>query len=221
MKRHPYSTIAILLATALLAAAWGCGPGQKTGEVEAVEVEEYEGTALSSIDDFRENSILGPQHVDPQRYRLRVTGLVQEPTEYTYGEVLRNPQYEKVVTLHCVEGWSVTILWEGVLLQDLLAGSQPLPEAQVVIFHAADGYTTSLPLDYIRENRIMLAHQMNRLPLPPERGSPFQLVAESKWGYKWIKWVTELELSDDIDYRGYWEKRGFSNSADLDEGFLE
>jgi DMSO/TMAO reductase YedYZ molybdopterin-dependent catalytic subunit len=44
-------------------------------------------------------------------------------------------------------------------------------------------------------------------------------VAESKWGYKWIKWITEIELSDDVNYRGYWESRGFSNEGDLDESF--
>jgi len=61
---------------------------------------------------------------------------------------------------------------------------------------------------------------MNEAVLPPERGFPFQLVAEDKWGYKWIKWVTEIEVSDDTDYKGYWEKRGYSNSGDLDERFF-
>jgi DMSO/TMAO reductase YedYZ molybdopterin-dependent catalytic subunit len=41
------------------------------------------------------------------------------------------------------------------------------------------------------------------------------VVAESKWGYKWVKWVTKLELSDDPNYRGYWESRGYNNDADL------
>jgi DMSO/TMAO reductase YedYZ molybdopterin-dependent catalytic subunit len=45
-------------------------------------------------------------------------------------------------------------------------------------------------------------------------------VAESKWGYKWIKWVTEIELSDDTSYRGYWEERGYSNNGDLGGSFL-
>lgn len=54
------------------------------------------------------------------------------------------------------------------------------------------------------------------LPVGSERGAPFQLVAESRLGYKWIKWVTEIELSDDVDYEGFWESRGFSNDAYLD-----
>jgi DMSO/TMAO reductase YedYZ molybdopterin-dependent catalytic subunit len=109
----------------------------------------------------------------------------------------------------------VTILWEGVLVQDLLDDAGILPTATVVIFYAHDGYTTSLPLDYILSNNILLAYKMNGIILPPERGFPFQLVAESKLGYKWIKWVTAIELSDNAAYLGYWESRGFSNEADI------
>ena len=71
------------------------------------------------------------------------------------------------------------------------------------------------------DNHVLMAYKMNGLTLPPERGFPFQLVAESKWGYKWIKWITKIELSDDVNYRGYWEKRGYSNTANLDESFFE
>ena len=114
----------------------------------------------------------------------------------------------------------MTILWEGVLVKDLINDAELDQKANTLIFHAYDGYTTSLPLDYIVENNIILASKMNSVTLPPERGFPFQLVAESKWGYKWIKWVTQIEVSDDPDYRGYWESRGYSNSADLDESFF-
>jgi len=193
----------------------------ETNGLAPVEIREYEGVDLSSINAFRENSIKGPQGVDVESYMLRITGLVTNSTSYTYDEVVDKYQhYKKVVTLDCVEGWSVTILWEGLLVRDLLAEAEPLANAEVVIFHAFDGYTTSLPLNYIMDNDILMAYKMNDVILPPERGFPFQLVAESKWGYKWIKWITEIELSDDANYRGYWESRGYSNSADLDESFF-
>jgi DMSO/TMAO reductase YedYZ molybdopterin-dependent catalytic subunit len=64
-----------------------------------------------------------------------------------------------------------------------------------------------------------MAYKMNGLVLPPERGFPFQLVAESKWGYKWIKWITRIEVSGDEGYRGYWESRGYSDDADLEESY--
>jgi DMSO/TMAO reductase YedYZ molybdopterin-dependent catalytic subunit len=217
----------VLLAvlSVVLTAGSGCtgeGTVDNISELKSVEVRDYQGEKLSSITDFRENSIKGPQHVDIESYKLKVSGLVENPEAYTYDEIINNHQsYEKVVTLDCVEGWSVKILWEGLLVKDLLAEAKPLPDAKVVIFHAYDGYTTSLPLEYITDNDILIAYKMNDVVLPPERGFPFELVAESKWGYKWIKWITEIELSDDVNYRGFWEQRGYSNSGDLDKGFFE
>ena len=208
-----------LLVVAVVAVAGACLAREGSTNLEdlaAVEIREYEGTDLSSITDFRENSIKGPQHIDIENYRLKVDGLVENPLEYTLEKATDNRQgYQKVVTLNCVEGWSVRILWEGVLIEDLIEEAKASPEANTVIFHAYDGYTTSLPLAYVTGQDIMLAYKMNGVVLPPERGAPFQLVAESKWGYKWIKWVTRIELSDDPDYKGYWESRGFSNDADL------
>jgi len=216
--------VSVLVLFLLLVAAITLGSGIGCDDTEILapnEIREYEGVDLSSISAFRENSIKGPQEIDVESYTLGITGLVANPTSYTYDEVLnRHQHYKKVITLDCVEGWSVTILWEGLLVRDLLAEAEPLADAEVVIFHAYDGYTTSLPLDYIMDNDILMAYKMNDVVLPPARGFPFQLVAESKWGYKWIKWITEIELSDDANYRGYWESRGYSNSADLDESFF-
>ncbi len=215
----------LTLLLLILPATSGCEETDTTdtaNELNPVEIREYEGMKLSSVDDFRENSIKGPQHVDIQSYQLKISGLVNNPKSLTYDEVVGSyKHYNKVVTLHCVEGWSATILWEGVLVRELIEEASPSPDASVVVFHAYDGYTTSLPLDYIINNNILMAYKMNEVPLPPERGFPFQLVAESKLGYKWIKWITEVELSDDINYRGYWESRGYSDTADLDKGFFE
>jgi DMSO/TMAO reductase YedYZ molybdopterin-dependent catalytic subunit len=192
-----------------------------TNDLGEVEIREYEGQDLSSVtDSFRENSIKGPQYIDNETYRLGITGLVNESLSYTYDEVINDhPVAKKVVTLYCVEGWKATILWEGVLIEDLLEQVEVSPSANTVIFHAYDGYTTSLPLSYVIENKIMIAYKMNNVTLPPERGFPFQLVAESKWGYKWIKWITEIELSNDPAHQGYWESRGYSNTGNLDEPF--
>jgi DMSO/TMAO reductase YedYZ molybdopterin-dependent catalytic subunit len=180
------------------------------------EIQNYYGENLSSISDFRENSIKGPQHVDISTYRLVITGLVNKTVNYTYDEVLDKFQkYEKVVTLYCVEGWSVKILWEGFLVNDLLKEAGVNSSAVAAIFYAYDGYSTELPLQYITNNNIIMAYKMNGLTLPPERGFPFELVAESQYGYKWEKWVTKIELTDNPDYLGYWESRGYPNNATL------
>ena len=190
-------------------------------DLEGVEIREYQGEDLSSVQDFRENSIKGPQEIDRDEYQLKITGLVEKPKSYSYTEVLNKFQsYKKVVRLNCVEGWSVDILWEGLMIKDILNEVEPTADAKIIIFHAEDGYTTSLSIDYIIENNLLIAYKMNNLTLPAERGFPFQLVAESKWGYKWIKWITEIELSSDESYEGYWEERGYSNNANINESFI-
>jgi DMSO/TMAO reductase YedYZ molybdopterin-dependent catalytic subunit len=189
--------------------------------LSSVEVTEYQGQELSSASDFRENSIKGPQYVDITSYHLEVDGLVAHPRNYTYDQVKSFQNYQKVVKLDCVEGWSVNILWQGVLVKDILNEAQPLPPANTVIFYAVDGYSTSFPLEYLQNNQIIMAYQMNNATLPPERGFPLQLVAESKWGYKWIKWINRIELSNNSSFQGYWESRGYSISGNLNESFLK
>ena len=187
----------------------------------AVEVRAYQGSDLSSMNDFRENSIRGPQYVNTSEYRLTVTGLTNKTDVYTYQEILSGyPHYTKVVTLFCVEGWDATILWEGVLVRDLIQEAGIDPRANTVIFTAHDGYTTSFPLDYLMNHDIIMAYKMNNVTLPAERGYPFQLVAQDKWGYKWIKWIEKIQLTDDPGYHGYWEQRGYSNIGDLEKNFF-
>ncbi len=100
-------------------------------------------------------------------------------------------------------------------MKDLLAAAGYDPKASTLIFTAYDGYTTSHPLAYVTGNDILLAYKMNDVPVPQERGFPFVLVAEDKWGYKWIKWVTKIEVSNDASFRGYWESRGYNQDGAL------
>ena len=212
--------IIVILAVASIVFVAAEYQKDKSVKLDAVEVKEYQGEKLSSVNDFRENSIKGPQNINITNYRLEVTGLVQTPRNYTYDDVKNHTTYEKVVKLDCVEGWDVTILWQGILVSDLLKEAGPLPAGSVVIFYAYDNYTTSFPIDYLYNNQIIMAYKMNNVTIPPERGFPFQLVAESKWGYKWIKWITKIEVSNNTDYQGYWESRGYSNIGDLNKDFF-
>lgn len=217
-----FSVATVLIIVLSLAAC-----ARKTGAtdwsaLQLIEVKEYQGENLSSVTDFRENSITGPQYVDINTYKLRVDGLVEAPRSLTYNEILKNyTAQQRLVRLNCVEGWGVTILWEGVMFRDLISASNPAPEANTVIFHCADGYTTSEPFSYLLDNNIIIAYKINGLTIPPERGYPLMLVAQEKWGYKWAKWITRIEFSNDPDYKGYWESRGYNNNGDLDGSFIE
>lgn len=180
------------------------------------EIREYEGKRLDPFDRKYDNSIKGPQQVDIKKYRLKVTGLVQTPQSLTYEEVLALPKVKRAVTLHCVEGWDEHLLFEGVRLADVLALAKPKKGVRTVIFYAADGYSSSLTYDDVTRLDLLLAAKINGKVLDATRGFPFQVVAESKWGYKWVKWVTKIELSKD-PYKGFWEKRGYDNEADVEK----
>jgi DMSO/TMAO reductase YedYZ molybdopterin-dependent catalytic subunit len=180
------------------------------------EVQQYQGQDLSRISSIKNNVINGTPQIDTSTYRLTVTGLVNRNLSLTYDEVLSEFQhYQKVVTLHCVEGWSAKILWEGFLVKDLLAKAGADPNASTVIFRASDGYSTALPMQYLNDKNIIIAYKLNNVTLPTETGFPFQLVAESQYGYKWIKWLTSIEVSNNSGYLGSWESRGWANNATI------
>lgn len=186
-------------------------------QLEQKQVREYEGENLSSIADLQNTGIKGTQYIDRNEYSLEVTGLVEDPKSYTYDQVLDLPKYNKVIELNCVVGWDAKILWEGILLEDLIENSLPKAGGKEIIFHARDGYTSSLHYDYIKDNDILLAYKINGIELPQEKGFPFQVVAEDKWGYKWVKWLTKIEVSDDTEYRGTYESSGYNREGDLDK----
>ncbi|PKM85766.1 MAG: oxidoreductase [Firmicutes bacterium HGW-Firmicutes-11] len=179
------------------------------------EVREYEGVRLDPAIGPRDNSIAGVQEVDIDTYELNITGLVNEPATYRYDEVLEKESHQRLITLYCVEGWEATVLWEGVRIMDLLAEADVKEEGTIAIFHCVDGYTTSMPLELIEERDMLIAYSSNGVTLPSSMGYPFIVVAEDRLGYKWARWVNEIEVSSDSEYRGFWETRGYGNEAEV------
>jgi DMSO/TMAO reductase YedYZ molybdopterin-dependent catalytic subunit len=209
--------IMLVMNLMLLASCTGTDgtSGATESRYQEMEIREYNGTRLDPSIGLRDNSIKGTQHVDINTYTLKISGLVNNPVSLSYNDVLAMTAYEKLITLHCVEGWDATVLWKGVLLKDIIDKASAEGTANTVIFHSVDGYTTSLPLQDIIDKNIIMAYSSNRITLPAELGYPFIVVAEDKLGYKWARWVTEIELSDNPNYKGYWETRGFDNNADV------
>jgi DMSO/TMAO reductase YedYZ molybdopterin-dependent catalytic subunit len=214
----------ILLITTTLIIVFAAIAVSSCGEVpvadsqgEGEEATVFEGVKLTPISQQRNNALRGTQQIDEESYRLVIDGLVQKPLSITYDELASYSQQSWLMDLNCVEGWSFTAKWTGPKLTDIFNDAGVKPEAKIAIFYTADvpeeGYT-SLDVDYIIENDILLALKINDLTMPDDRGFPLQVVAKSKYGYKWAKWVTRIELSSDTNYRGYWEKAGYSNNAD-------
>jgi len=208
--------IAIALVAVLLIPVAACSSSYTPppGEVEATE---FMGVKLTPISQQRNNALDGTQLINNEAYRLVVDGLVDNPLSLNYTDLLAYPQVSVLADLVCVEGWRFTAKWTGPTLNSIFADAEVQPEAKIAIFYSADdpvGYT-SLELSYIQGNNITIAFKDNDITLPPDRGFPFQVVAEGKWGYKWAKWVTRIELSADTSFRGYWEGRGYPNDASI------
>jgi DMSO/TMAO reductase YedYZ molybdopterin-dependent catalytic subunit len=187
--------------------------GTVSKEVEATE---FQGTKLTPINKQDNNALAGTQNIDTKTYRLIVDGLVENPLSLTYDQLLAYPQESWLMTFNCVEGWNFTAKWTGPQINSIFKDAKVKPEAKIVIFYTADdprGYS-SLDLDYISNNNILLAVKLNDVTLPADRGFPFQVAAKSKFGYKWAKWVVRMELSSDTNFRGYWESAGYNNNAD-------
>ncbi len=206
---HRLPPLLALLIALVAATAWA-------GQSVQNEIREYQGKKLSPFGRQYDNAVESPlqRQVKIRSYRLKVEGLVETPLSLTYDQVLALPHVKRVVDMPCVEGWTETLLYEGVRLSDLLARARPKPGATTIIFHTAGkSYSSSLSLAYLKKADALLGFKVNGITLDQKRGFPFQVVAPHKLGYKWVKWVERIELADK-PHEGFWEKRGYSNQAD-------
>jgi DMSO/TMAO reductase YedYZ molybdopterin-dependent catalytic subunit len=185
----------ILVMTGLVMIACSNPPGEMTDMSSDPEKPDTIGReTLSSIDDYLNFSYTGEQWIEVNDVRLKVDGLVESPLEMDYSRVLEHNRYSKVVTLDCIEGWSVKMRWEGIRVEDLLKEAGMKDSAYLVIFHSYDGYQISMMLKDVLASHMMLAYKVNGTRLPLELGFPFQLVAEGKSGYNWVKGVAKIEV---------------------------
>jgi DMSO/TMAO reductase YedYZ molybdopterin-dependent catalytic subunit len=184
------------------------------GEVEATE---FQGVKLTPIKNQNNNALKGTQVIDKDTYKLTVDGLVDHPLSLSYADLQAYSQISQLMDLNCVEGWNFTAKWTGPALSAIFKDAGVKPEAVIAIFYTADvpaGYT-SLDVSYINNANIILGMKDNDITLTPDRGFPFQVVANSKFGYKWAKWVTRIELCSNTNFRGFWESNGYNNNGDI------
>ena len=157
---------------------------------------------------------LGEQPIIPlEKWELRVEGAVEEPLRLRWGDLLALPQVEDRSDFHCVTGFSrLDMAWKGVRFETIAALAGPAADATPVMVHASDGYCTNLPLEEALKPDVLFAHAVDGAPLPPEHGGPVRVVTPQLWAWKGAKWVSRLEFMTH-DRRGYWEIRGYSNTA--------
>ena len=145
---------------------------------------------------------------------MEVYGEIDSQLRLTYDQVRALPKTIDESDFHCVTSWSrLGAVWEGVRFRDLAALAGPKPEARFVTVECDGGYTTSLALEDLTQEDVLLAWGLDGQDLTPAHGFPLRLVVPKKYAYKSAKWVRKIKFTAEQEL-GYWERRGYSDSAD-------
>jgi DMSO/TMAO reductase YedYZ molybdopterin-dependent catalytic subunit len=151
---------------------------------------------------------------DPEKYRFKVWGEVENPFELTWAELLALPRVQLTSDIHCVTTWSrYDNAWEGVSIHEILQRARPTENAHFVMEHSWTGYTTNVPLAAVADDDVIIGLKWDGKDLEPEHGGPVRLILPKLYFYKSAKWLSGLEFLAK-DRPGFWEVRGYSNSAD-------
>jgi DMSO/TMAO reductase YedYZ molybdopterin-dependent catalytic subunit len=153
--------------------------------------------------------------LDLKTYTLTINGEVKNPVTLKWDDILKLPKTASVSDFHCVEGWSVlSCKWEGVKFSEIANLAKPEPQVTSATFECADGYTTSLTLTELANEKVLLAYKLDGKNLEEGLGFPLRLVVPSKYAYKSALWVTRIRFTKKKEL-GFWEKRGYSDTADI------
>jgi Oxidoreductase molybdopterin binding domain len=168
-------------------------------------------------DRFYVTSYGGTPSLDVDAWRLRITGLVKHPVVLSYRDIRAMASMNETLTLECIgnppNGDAISnAKWTGVRLAPILERAGVKANAVYAAMRGADGYYTGVPTDQIMRPENFLPYLMNGVPLPPAHGYPLRIFIPGKYGQKQPKWLTEIQFVDH-EFIGYWEERGWSNSA--------
>lgn len=152
--------------------------------------------------------------LDPQRWSMRVDGLVAHEQSWSWDEMHALPQSEYAGDIHCVTTWSkLATSFAGVSVDVLLDAAEPDPSATHVLVTSTTGYTTNMPLADVRNGQAWIAWSHEGAPLPRDHGGPVRLLVPHLYFWKSAKWVTRITLLDS-DSPGFWERNGYHNLGD-------
>jgi DMSO/TMAO reductase YedYZ molybdopterin-dependent catalytic subunit len=158
--------------------------------------------------------------VETRDWRLELDGLVERPTVLDWAAFMALPQVEDTSDFHCVTTWSrMNNRWRGVRFRTLAELAGVKPDARFVLATAHDHapltrtpYTTNLPLVDAMTDDVLLVHTWEGQPLPVEHGGPVRMITPRLYAWKGAKWIKKITFLAD-DRPGFWETRGYSNTA--------
>jgi DMSO/TMAO reductase YedYZ molybdopterin-dependent catalytic subunit len=151
---------------------------------------------------------------DTQNWKLQLHGEVEKPTALSFQQLLNLSQVDITCDVHCVTGWTLLdSQWTGVRLAEIMNLVKTKKSARYVIFQAAAGYASNIPLEEARKDNVILAHGFFGKTLPRGHGAPVRALVPDRYFYKSAKWLEGVKFTA-RDEPGYWERQGYSNSAD-------
>ena len=169
---------------------------------------------------YRIDTALVVPAVDPDAWRLRIHGLVDQEIEISYADLLKRQVTEDWVTICCVSnpvGGDLigNAWWSGVRIADLLEEAGVQTGADAVKQTSKDGWTCGTPIEALTDDRnAMLAIAMNGKPLPVDHGFPVRMIVPGLYGYvSATKWLVDLEVTRFQDFSAYWTDRGWSSKG--------
>jgi DMSO/TMAO reductase YedYZ molybdopterin-dependent catalytic subunit len=153
-------------------------------------------------------------NADSKNWELKIHGEVGRPTTLNFQELLSLPQVDLTCDVHCVTGWTLLdSQWGGVRLTTIMDLVRTNESVGFVIFEAAAGYTSNIPISEARKENVILAHSFFGKELPRPHGAPVRALVPDRYFYKSAKWLKGVKFTAQ-DEPGYWERQGYSNSAD-------
>ncbi len=151
--------------------------------------------------------------IDKSEWKLEIRGACDRPQTLDWEGFLALPQVEDVSDFHCVTTWSkLDVAWRGVRFSELAALAGVREDAEHVLCHGYDGYTTNVAMTEAMKDDVLIVHEAEGAPLPIEHGGPARMITPQLYAWKGAKWISAIEFLID-DQKGYWEERGYSNTA--------
>jgi DMSO/TMAO reductase YedYZ molybdopterin-dependent catalytic subunit len=155
--------------------------------------------------------------VSAEGWTLEISGLVDTPLTFTHDQLMARATTRQISTLCCISNelngdLIGTAEWTGIPLVELLNEAGVQTGAIDLKFSAADDYTDSVPVAVGQDPHVLLVVGMNGVTLPDDHGFPARLILPPIYGMKNLKWLQKIEAVDE-DYIGYWQERGWSDSA--------
>jgi len=132
-------------------------------------------------------------------WRVSINGMVARPAKYSLDQLKSFPSHSQITMLQCEEGWSYIAEWVGVPLSHVLDVAGALPQARYVVYYSFEPDTwESIDMADALHPQTFLTYGMNGDDLPVGHGGPLRLRLPRQMGYKSVKFITRLTVTDNL-----------------------